>query len=89
MAELIPTEEITELKDASVVAEVAKEAVSIIEKQTVAALINTAANAGEHSVIWNRIMSDELQNTLESHGYKITKNLHAADPEIGAKIWGW
>ena len=55
MAGLIPTDEMTELKSASAVGEVANEAVAIIEKQTVAYAINQAANTGEHSITYSKI----------------------------------
>lgn len=89
MASLIPIDEITTLKSASEVKAVADEALKIHEEQTVAALINQAANSGQHSVIWNRPMSEELEKTLKAQGYKILKNMHAADPEIGMKIAGF
>ena len=89
MTGLIPIDEMTTLKSASEVKAVADEAISIHEQQSVAALINQAANSGQHSVIWNRPMTDELKKVLEGQGYKITKNNHAADPNIGMKIWGF
>lgn len=89
MASLIPIDEMTTLKSASEVKAVADEALKIQEQQAAAALINQAANAGAHSVIWNRPMSDELEKTLTAQGYKILKNLHAADPNIGMKIAGF
>lgn len=84
MAGLIPTDEMTELKSASAVSEVAKEAVAIIEKQTVAYAINQAANTGEHSITYSKIISDELQELLRAQGYKVTRNSRAADPN---KSW--
>lgn len=89
MASLIPLDEITELKSASVVSEVAKAADAIHERQSVAALINNAANVGQHSVTWNHSLSEELQVTLKAQGYKITRNTRAADPNMSWTIAGF
>lgn len=89
MASLIPVEEITELKSASAVAEVAKEAVAIHEKESVAFLINQAANCGQHSVTCNHALSDEIQTELKAQGYKLTKNNHSANPNVSWTIAGF
>ena len=86
MSGLIPIDEITQLKSASDVSTVANEAVKIIEEETVAAAINTAANTGAHSITWSKTLSDELIKTLESQGYKVTHNNRAADPNFSWTI---
>lgn len=80
MASLIPMDEMTELKDASVVSEVAAEAESIHEEQSVAAVINQAANSGQHSITYSRILSKEIIKKLENRGYIVHANQNAADP---------
>lgn len=80
MASLIPMDEMTELKDASVVSEVAAEAEAIHEEQSVAAVINQAANAGQNSVTYSRVLSNEIIKKLENLGYNVHANQHAADP---------
>lgn len=89
MASLIPMDELTELKSASAVAAVANEAQSIQEEMSVAALINQAANCGQHSVTCNRVLSDEIKKKLENNGYKLIPNLRAADPEKSFVISGF
>ena len=89
MSSLIPMDEMTELKSAAEVAEVAKEADAIHEEQSIAALINQAANAGQHSVICSKPISDAMQAKLKSKGYKLIPNLHAADPKTSWTIAGF
>lgn len=89
MASLIPIEEMTELKSASAVAEVAKEAVAIHEKESVASLINGAANCGQHNVTCNHALSEELQIELKAQGYRLTKNNHSANPNVSWTIAGF
>lgn len=81
---LIPIEEISNLKSASEVKSVADTALDIIEEQQVAKLINIAANAGQHSAMWQHDMSDELKTKLESMGYTVYKKSNAAIPN---HIW--
>lgn len=80
MASLIPMDEMTELKSASMVCEVADEAAAIHEEQSIAALINQAANSGQHSVLYSKMISAHMQEVLEGQGYSLIKNNHAADP---------
>lgn len=84
MASLIPQDEMTELKDASVVAEVAKIAAAVHEEESVAAAINQAANSGQHSIMYSRVMSDAIIQKLAAKGYKVRPNGHAAD---SSKSW--
>ena len=80
MSGLIPIDEMTELKDASVVSEVARDAIAIHEEQSVAAAINSAANAGQNSITYSNILSNEIIKKLENMGYVVDSNKHAADP---------
>lgn len=89
MAELIPIAEISVLKPASEVKEVADEAVRLHEEAAVARLINLAANAGEHVAIWEHPMSDALKTVLEGQGYKITRVRRAANPDFLHQITGF
>ena len=89
MTSLIPMDELTELKAASEVKAVADEAVQIIEQQTMAAAINSAANTGQHSITWSKPISDALIAVLEGQGYRVTKNNRAADPSYSWTISGF
>lgn len=89
MTSLIPMDELTILKSASEVKAVADEAVQIIEQQTMAAAINSAANTGQHSITWSKPISDALKAVLEGQGYTVTKNNRAADPNYSWTISGF
>lgn len=89
MTSLIPMDELTVLKSASEVKAVADEAVQIIEQQTMAAAINSAANTGQHSITWSKPISDALKAVLEGQGYTVTKNNRAADPNYSWTISGF
>lgn len=82
MAGLIPMDELTELKPASEVKVVADSAYSILEEKSVAACINTAANTGEHHVVWQKTLSPEMITKLESKGYRVQRQQHAANPDF-------
>lgn len=82
MANLIPKEEISELKPASDVRSTALEASKIHEKESVARLINLAANTGELRAIWEHPLSDDLKSELESQGYHVSKKTVAANPNF-------
>jgi len=85
MADLIPKEELDTLKPASEVKGVADEAVKILEQKSMATLINSAANTGQHSAIWGHPISPELLKVLKGQGYKITK----MSPDFQYKIEGF
>jgi len=89
MAELIPISEMTELKSAAQAKAVADEALKIHEKQQIAAAINSAANSGEHSIIYQHPISDEVKAILEGQGYKVTRKPHSANPDFLYKIEGF
>lgn len=69
---LIPREELTTLKPASDVRNVADSAYEIHEEMSVAHDINTAANSGEKSISIVRKLSDNLIEKLKAQGYTIT-----------------
>lgn len=89
MAGLIPIEDITTLIPASDAKAVADGAADTIEEQTVAAAINTAANAGQHSITWSKPISNTLKSTLEDLGYRVISNVRAADPSCSWTINGF
>lgn len=80
-----------ELVPASEAKEMADKAVFILEQQSVAYAINSAAKTGEHEVTWSKTLSDEMVALLESeeYGYKVKKNLRAADPDKSWTISGF
>lgn len=86
MSGLIPIDELTELKPASEVAQIASEAEFIHEKESVAAAINNAANTGTRSIRWSKPLSDKMQEELEAQGYRVTQNDRAADPDTSWTI---
>ena len=69
---LIPREELTTLKPASDVRNVADSAYEIHEEMSVAHDINTAANSGEKSITIVRKLSENLESKLKARGYTIT-----------------
>lgn len=69
---LIPREELTNLKPASDVRNVADSAYEIHEEMSVAHDINTAANSGEKSITIVRKLSENLESKLKAKGYTIT-----------------
>lgn len=69
---LIPREELTTLKSASDVRNVANSAYEIHEEMSVAHDINTAANSGEKSITIVRKLSENLESKLKAKGYTIT-----------------
>ena len=80
MPSLIPMDEMTELKNASEVSEVASIADAVHEEESIAAAINQAANSGQHSITYSRVLSKEIIRKLENLGYTVHANQHAADP---------
>ena len=81
---LIPADEMTELKNASEVKTVADNAIATINEMQAAALINNAANTGEHVAVWQHEMPATLKQTLEGKGYVVLQDNRAADP---SKVW--
>lgn len=69
---LIPREELTTLKPASDVRNVADSAYEIHEEMSLAHDINTAANSGEKSITIVRKLSENLKSKLKAKGYTIT-----------------
>lgn len=69
---LIPREELTTLKPASDVRNVADSAYEIHEEMSVAHDINTAANSGGKSITIVRKLSENLESKLKAKGYTIT-----------------
>ncbi len=86
---LIPMSELTTLIPASEAKEVANSAQLEHEKQSVAALINNAANTGEHCAVWQHPMSDALRSILEDNGYRIMTLSQVADPTKSYRIEGF
>lgn len=89
MASLIKSEDMIVLKSASEVKTVADEAMKIHEEQSVAYAINSAANSGQHSIIYAHNLSDAIKEVLRGQGYSVTKNGRAADPDFHYIIGGF
>lgn len=80
---LFTQEELPVLKSASAVKTVADGAKLEAETMAVAKLINSSANTGQHEVLYNHSISDDLLQTLEDEGYTVKKRSKkfTADPE--------
>lgn len=76
--------EMAELHQASDAKAVADEAPLIQELMGVAHVINTAANTGEHSAVWQGPLDTQTITALEGAGYTVTEREHAAIPN---RIW--
>ena len=84
MAQLIPMEEMGDLRPASALKPIADEALYLLEKKRVASVLNNAANTGEHLVSYANELSDKMKEELESLGYIVTPGPRAADK---TKFW--
>lgn len=73
----IPVEELTTLRPASELKEVANTAVEETEKASIAYALNSAANCGQHEKAVNGPISDKLMEELKQQGYEIIDNSHA------------
>lgn len=80
---LIPQDEYAALKSASDVKSVADSAPLEAEKMAIAKLINSAANTGVYSTLYNHDISEEMQEILKGMGYKMTRRPQkfCADPK--------
>lgn len=76
----IPQNELTTLKAASAVKTVAAGAVAELEEMSVAHLINTAANCGEYSAVYNKPISAALRTKLAGQGYTLSEPAPIAKP---------
>ena len=81
---LIPQDELATLKNASDVKTVADSALSDAEEMAVAKLINTSANTGEYTVLYNNALLTSTISTLEGKGYTVTQRSDrmTADPKF-------
>jgi len=81
---LIPQEELPVLKSAADVKSVSDNAKFDAEKMAVAKLINSTANTGEYTVLYNNQLSDDVITELESEGYTVTQRspLMTAEPKF-------
>ena len=79
---LIPFNQYTTLQQASDVKTVADDAITDAEEIAVAELINSAANTGQTSALYNHPLSETTISTLESKGYTVEQRSHwfSADP---------
>lgn len=78
---LIEHKQLATLLPASTVAAIADKAQLLHQEQEVAYLINSAANTGEKSVIWNKPMTDALKAILDGQGYKVTRMPNSANEQ--------
>ena len=81
---LIAPDELPVLRPASDVADVAANAKLDAEKMALAKLINSTANTGEYTALYNNQISDEAIAALESEGYTVTQRspVRTADPKF-------
>lgn len=80
----IPLDELATLKSAAQAKAVADDVKQYTDEMVAAYLINSAANTGEHSVIWQHNMSSVLKSTLEAQSYRVTRVSPSAYPD---RLW--
>jgi hypothetical protein len=68
---LIPQDELTTLIAASAAEAVADTAQQTLQEQSVAYTINTAANTGAHTCLYNHPLSEDTITILTSKGYTV------------------
>lgn len=80
---LIPQEELPVLKSASDVKSVSDGAELEAELMAIAKLINSSANTGQYTVLYNHPISEDALAELEGKGYKVEQRSarFTADPE--------
>lgn len=83
---LIPMDELQTLKAASDVKTVASTAEADQQEQSIAYLINTAANCGQYDVTYNGKILDSVKTSLENEGYTITYDIALVNAEDIAHI---
>lgn len=66
-------EELNTLHSAAQVKLVSEAAFEIQQRNSIARLINLAANVGEKSAVWNHPITDTIKEELEGNGYKLTQ----------------
>ena len=71
---LIPQNELSKLQTAYSARKVASTAAFEAEKMAIAKLINSTANTGELSAIYNHPISDAMKSVLKNNGYIVTQN---------------
>ena len=72
--------DLTELQAATTVLDTAESAVGLHIEQSLAYTINSAANCGQTSVLWQHEMSEDYQEHLVSMGYTVRKLVNVARP---------
>ena len=70
---LIPKEDFAILKSASEVKSVSDSAPLESEKAAVAKLINTAANTGQYTILYNHELSTAMIDVLKGMSYTVTR----------------
>lgn len=77
----IPESEMTELLEAETLkTEHTDLAEADQEENAVIHAIDSAANTGAHSIIWNHELSQDMIDKLEAKGYTVVENRRAFDP---------
>lgn len=85
---LIDMKELNVLRNASDVKSVALTALDDIELLSVATAINTAANSGQLSTVWNGELSQHTQDALKAKEYEIISTMKANRHSQYRISWG-
>ena len=75
-------EELNTLHSAAQVKVVSEAAFEIQQRNSIARLINLAANVGEKSAIWNHPITDSIKKELEGQGYELTQPKRVAKDSV-------
>ena len=73
-------ENINELQSASSISDISDSAIDVIDQISAAQSINSNANTGEHQVLWQRPLSENLKTALTDAGYSVEELDHVAIP---------
>lgn len=86
---LIPMDEMNQLIAATAAKTVADSALQDLEEQSVAYVINAAANTGSHLAVWEHSLSETTISTLEGQGYTVLQDTKTVYPDIKWFIGGF
>lgn len=82
---LIPQDKLNVLIPASDVKSTADTACAVLEEQSVAFMINSAANTGAHQCLYNHPISESLISKLKKNGYTVAAVKDVA--VYGSQYW--
>lgn len=81
---MIPMDQLTILQPSSAVKACADSAYKEHIEASLAYTINYAANCGQHEVLWQHKLSDDMKSLLEQNGYKVRQQTNSAHRD---RLW--